>query len=93
MKSVVTDDTEKCFICGRYGGLEKHHLFGGSSRKLSEKYGLWVMLCHWCHNEPPYGVHFNAEAMDYLHREGQKAFEKNHSRKEFLEIFKRGNYL
>lgn len=67
----------KCFICGRYeteyNPLEVHHIFGGANRKLSEKYGLTVLLCHNCHNEPPDGVHFNPEIMQNLHEVGQRA--------------------
>lgn len=47
-----------CDLCGKYGYLELHHIFGGANRSLSEKYGLVVNLCHECHNEPPEGVHF-----------------------------------
>ena len=61
----------ECFFCGSREWLERHHLFGGSNRKKSEKYGLVVDLCHYHHNEPPYGVHHNKEAMAYLHRCGQ----------------------
>lgn len=62
----------KCFICGRSGWIERHHIFGASNRKKSEKYGLVVDLCHYCHNEPPNGVHHNKAAMLKLKRYGQK---------------------
>lgn len=39
--------------------MELHHVFNASNRKKSDKYGLTVWLCHYCHNEPPNGVHFN----------------------------------
>ena len=71
-------DTRKgvCFMCGRYGPTEKHHIMQGTSnRKLSEQDGLWVYLCPDCHNRPPNGVHFNKENMEWLHRLGQKAYE------------------
>lgn len=59
-KSILVTEKGKCFLCRRYGQTEKHHIFEGSGRRrLSEKYGLWVDLCHRCHNEPPCGVHFN----------------------------------
>ena len=50
-------------------------IFGGANRRLSEQDGLVVNLCHSCHNEPPYGVHFNKETMERLHRYGQKMWE------------------
>lgn len=63
--------TDYCFLCGRYGPVERHHLFGGALRKKSEKYGLVVNLCHWCHNEKG-GVHFEADLMQQLHEYGQR---------------------
>lgn len=61
-KSIMTTQKKSCFLCDYYGKTEKHHVFEGPGRrKLSEKYGLWVYLCHKCHNEPPDGVHHNAE--------------------------------
>ena len=92
MKSIMTIDEDRCYICGRYGDLEWHHIFGGANRQNSTKYGLVVPLCHACHNEPPNGVHFNRERMDALRREGQKAFESMSSHEEFMRIFGR-NYL
>lgn len=71
-------DTRKgvCFMCGRYGPTEKHHIMQGTAnRKLSEQDGLYVYLCPDCHNRPPNGVHFNKENMDRLHKLGQKAYE------------------
>lgn len=92
------DDYRKCFLCHRtetsYNRLEVHHIFSGANRKLSEKYGLTVTLCHECHNEPPFGAHYNADVMDYLHRYGQeKAMqEQGWTEDEFREIFGK-NYL
>lgn len=75
-KSILQEDDEICFLCGGWGACEWHHIFGGTNRRLSEKYGLKVRLHHNCHNEPPEGAHFNKEVMDYLHQIGQtKAME------------------
>lgn len=95
MKSIIMNEKDrKCYLCGAVGGvLEWHHIFGGNpNRKKSEKYGLKVRLCPRCHRDNKAGVHSNAEAADYLHRIGQKAFERTHTRKEFCEIFGK-NYL
>ena len=77
----------KCYLCGRAWGIEKHHVFGGSNRKKSEKYGMVVDLCHWCHNEPPDGVHHNSEVNHRLKAGFQGKFEETHSREEFRRIF------
>lgn len=72
MKSIMQSEKE-CYMCGSQRALEKHHIFGGPNRKFSEKYGLTVWLCHWCHNEPPNGVHHNAKMMKMLRWQGQLA--------------------
>ena len=72
MQSIMQSEKE-CYMCGSQRALEKHHVFGGPNRKLSEKYGLTVWLCHWCHNEPPNGVHHNAKTMKMLRWQGQLA--------------------
>lgn len=96
-----SDIKGRCYRCGYYGPTEKHHIFGGANRKLSEKYGLFVHLCHACHNEPPYGAHFSKETADWLHRIGQQAFEVQEwkdgatweeARTKFVKIFGK-NYL
>ena len=91
-KTVMTDNLEQCYLCGRYGPLEWHHIFGGANRINSEKYGLIVPLCHYCHNEPPDGVHFNRERMDKIKAEGQRKFESIASHEDFMRIFGE-NYL
>lgn len=84
----------KCFICGRECRTERHHIFGGSNRKKSEKYGLVVDLCHDCHNEPPNGVHFNKDTMQALHEYGQRKAmrEQNWTKQDFMREF-HANYL
>lgn len=73
MNSIISGNEKgKCFICGRYCRTEQHHIFGAGNRKKSEKLGLKVDLCHDCHNEPPNGVHFNAENNNRLKAIGQK---------------------
>ena len=94
MRSIIQDDWATCYFCRR-PATEKHHIYGGYSgidRKLSEKYGLTVHLCHWCHNEPPNGVHFNKDRDDYLKAVGQRAFSEEHSPELFFNLFLR-NYL
>ena len=97
MKSIVQSEKE-CYLCRKRFGAQKvshlecHHLFGGGNRNLSEKYGLKVYLCHYHHNEPPEGAHFNWKTMVELRKDGQRAFEKHFPNEDFLKIFGR-NYL
>jgi hypothetical protein len=96
-KSIIQADRSHCFVCGRnanadYGGLDEHHVFFGPKRKLSEKYGLKVYLCHNdCHLN---GVHKNAE----LNRKVQAVVQKRAMQRygwtteQFIEIFGK-NYI
>ena len=89
-KSIIQKE-QCCYLCGTTLLLEQHHIFGGSNRKLSEKFGLKVYLCANCHRGSA-GVHFNKKLMNMLHKIGQRAFELAHSREEFIELFGK-NYL
>ena len=93
-KSIIQAEKE-CFMCGSQQWLEDHHIFNNyANRKLSEKYGLKVWLCHYCHNERPNGVHHNAERMRYLKATGQKKAMEHYgwTVDEFRKIFGK-NYL
>lgn len=57
---------KECEFCGSTQWIERHHVFNGAYRTKSEKFGAVAYLCHFCHNEPPNGVHFNAEKMRQL---------------------------
>lgn len=59
-KSIIQNE-KRCFICGSVRWLEEHHIFNAAYRKKSERLGLKVYLCHYCHNEPPNGIHQNRE--------------------------------
>lgn len=71
MKSIISTD-KRCYICHSCEMIEIHHVFGGANRKISERYGLTVPLCHYCHNEPPNGVHQNKEIRKKLQKKVQK---------------------
>ena len=81
----------ECFICHTTANLERHHIYGGRNRKISERLGLVVYLCVE-HHRGANGVHFNAVLMQDLHEWGQREFEKTHTREEFMRAIGR-NYL
>ena len=83
-----------CYICGRYGNMERHHIFEGTAnRKCSDKYKIIVYLCPECHREGKTAVHKNQEALRALKRIGQRAFEEQEGdRKKFIKVFGK-NYL
>lgn len=76
---------DACYWCGRYAYLQRHHVFEGSNRQNSEKYGLVVNLCPECHRSMHSG--HGKEKRQELHEEFQKVFEMDHSREEFIKIF------
>lgn len=43
--------THRCQVCGAYGATQIHHIFGGASRKISEKHDLVIELCPACHRK------------------------------------------
>ena len=91
-KSIMQQGDPRCFVCGRRRDLERHHVLGGvANRPLSEKYGLWVWLCHE-HHTGPKGAQYDAELGNALKRLAQIAFEARHSHNEWMEIFRK-NYI
>ena len=98
MDSIIQEDKTRCFICGMYAcgdPLDRHHIFGGSCRKLSEKYGLTVYLHHnKCHIFGKDSAHANAAIRRRLEQIGHaKAMEYYRwTEEEFRRIFGR-NYL
>ena len=81
----------KCYLCGSFRNVEKHHVYSGPYRKASEKHGMTVDLCASCHRGPQ-GVHQNAELNKRLKAGFQGKFEETHTRQEFRQVFGK-NYL
>lgn len=87
-----------CWRCGRNGAidpLDRHHIFSGSNRKKSEKYGLVVYLCHHdCHIFGANAAHKNKDTAQALHEYGQRKAmeEQGWTTEDFIREFGR-NYL
>ncbi len=77
---------KQCLICKTTIGLHEHHVFDGSRRKASDKYGLTVWLCAK-HHTGDEGVHQNEKLNLQLKRKVQAAFEKKYGHERFMEIF------
>lgn len=91
--SIITNDFERCLVCGTYLNIHKHEVFfGNGKRQLSIKYGLVVPLCGRHHNMNNEGVHYNRILDLKLKQQGQKAFEYHYPDLNFTKIFGR-NYL
>lgn len=85
--SAFTDDMDHCFYTGN-APVERHHIFGGSSRKASEQYGYVLPVRPDLH---PNGVFASTEgkAKDIeMKQMAQMHFEANHgTREDFRRIF------
>lgn len=93
MSKSILQSERYCWVCGAIRGLNDHHIyFGTGNRQVSEKYGFKVYLCARHHNLSEYGVHFDKDLDLRLKRTCQRAFERTHSREEFIEIIGK-NYL
>ena len=74
--SIFEDDSpDKCYICGKWGNTDVHHVFSGPCRKTSDRYGFVVHLCRDCHSL----IHDSERGASmklYLHQRGQMIYEE-----------------
>lgn len=87
MKKSIIQQSDGCYLCGRNGPLERHHVIHGSGRrKLADEDGLTVYLCPECHrNLHDYGWNDRD-----LQRIGQAAWSRVYGGKEdFLKRYGR----
>lgn len=100
-KSIIQEDREHCFICGRnahtdYFGLEEHHVFEGNGRRqISEKYGLKVYICgDRCHRNGKDSIHKNAKVDRAVKQIVQRRAMQYYgwTTEEFIEKFRK-NYI
>lgn len=91
MKSIIQEDTDYCFICGRYGTEIHHIFFGNANRKISDRYGLVVGLCY-NHHRGNEGAHHNRELDLMLKRTAQTRFNELYPNGVFMALIGR-NYL
>lgn len=88
-----------CYLCMKlhdddsyHEVLQEHHIFGDSDRDHSEAEGLKVYLCLSHHTYGAEAVHQNARIRKMVWEDGQRAFEQEHTREEFMRIFGK-NYI
>lgn len=89
LKSVFTSDMDHCYFTG-WPDPHIHHIFPGSRRRLSEKYGFVIPLAPHLHVCAKGSVHENPNSgLDLrLKQMAQRYFEENiGDRDRFREIF------
>ena len=92
MTRSILQNEKSCYFCPRTCGLEKHHVLAGvANRKLSEKYGLWVWLCH-DHHTGKEGAQYEKDLNILLKQRAQRAFESIHGHELWMDTFRK-NYL
>lgn len=80
----------KCAICGQYGDMDRHHVFGGTARQISERYGAVIDVCRGCHRS----IHDHRSAYAWLQAKTQTKvmYEQGWDLEEWMAHFHR-NYL
>ena len=93
MGKLILGTPEECYVCGSRQGLERHHIYAGTRRKISEKYGACVTLCHECH-QGKYGAHGIGKLDFWLKAAAQESLmaENDWDIDDFIRVFGR-NYL
>lgn len=93
LTSVFTDDMDHCIFTGS-PVVERHHIFGGASRKYSETFGYVVPLRPDYHPNGTQATEYAMTVIDLqLKKMAQEHFEEHHgSREEFILYFGR-SYL
>lgn len=95
------EDRRRCWLCMRIrndyseyaaGVLHKHHVFMGPLRDVSEAEGFFVWLCPGHHEHSHDAVHRNMTVCRQLQRDTQAAYERTHTRREFVDLIGR-SYL
>lgn len=95
LKSVFTEDMDHCYFTGA-SPVERHHIFGGANRKLSEKYGFVVPLRPDLHPNGAMAT-WSKQLNDldiFLKRQSQIYYEKHYgTREDFRREFGRRSWL
>jgi hypothetical protein len=83
-------EMHRCEICGVLQMCEKHHVFGGTARQISDKWGATVWLCRPCHNS----YHHHPASYQWLREKTQTKvmFEQGWSLEDWMDHFHK-NYL
>lgn len=89
-KSILKNDPV-CFVCGNPYSVQKHHIYGGGNRSVSEDNGFWVYLCPRHHTRTIYSVHGDPDhRLDKeLKAMCQSIYERDHTREDFIRLIGR----
>lgn len=89
MTESILQTEQECFLSGGRVRLDRHHIYGGPNRDLSERWGCWVWLRHDLHMQ----LHDrDPELKLMLKRICQERFEELYDHETFMKVFGK-NYL
>ena len=97
--SVITNNTDYCYLCGRPGN-GVHHLLFGKHRQLADEDGIYFGICDYCHTMGKHRIHDNPTAEKLSKMLGQAYWILDHvdytdveeAKKKFMERYGE-NYL
>lgn len=81
-------DLTRCYSCHKKTKLDRHHIYNGGLRNMSERNNFWVNVCRDCHRK----IHDTPKLEKQLKQECQYKYEQSHSREEFMKLVRK-NYL
>ena len=87
--SVFTEDMEHCYFTGT-PNCHRHHIFPGTRRKASEKYGFVIPVATFLHEFGPDSIHENPnKGLDLKLKQMAQTYFKEHigTREEFRIVF------
>lgn len=90
IKSIL-QKSKFCFICGTDRDIEKHHIYFGPLRSISDKNGFVVCLCRE-HHRGAKSPHQDRNTDLILKRMCQRRYELDHTHEEFMQLIGR-NYV
>lgn len=76
-KSIVTEYTDYCMICGKPREEMHHMLYGSGKHKLADKDKLLMPLCGDHHNSSNMSIHHNKEMKALSQMLAQAIWERN----------------
>lgn len=87
LHSVLTDDMDSCMFTGA-APVERHHVFGGRNKKLSEKYGFIAPLRPDLHPNGVFAGKHSKEVDTKLKTMCQQYYEEHYgTREQFIKEF------
>lgn len=92
MSDSIMQEEKVCYVTRSTVMLDKHHCLNGPLRQKADDLGLWVWLRHDVHMMLHSHMHPYENLYWDLKREAQKAFEREHSREEWMSLIGR-SYL